>query len=286
MDCASILTNLTNGMKYATLKGDIIYSRLPGGPGGWLNFDKGEDLQMKIKPILHSIMILTIASILVIGLAGCVKTASKGPSLATPTSAEGSLPVPGSTDENMGIFGDFGTQTAVAMTTPEAATATVVAPPDVATATLVGEAPTPTEVPAVVPVEPTVVPTATTAPVVVSVPTVTPGIPASYTLQQGEFPFCIARRFNLDVGELLSLNSLGLNSQPTAGFVLKLPQTGHTFPAARALKAHPTTYTVAANDTINHIACLYGDVSPDMIVLVNNLKAPYTLKAGQTLQIP
>jgi LysM repeat protein len=122
-----------------------------------------------------------------------------------------------------------------------------------------------------------------TSPVVI---TPTPGIPKSYTLQSGEFPYCIARRFNVNPFELLSINGLTTSSIVLGGTTLKIPQTGHPFPGERSLKAHPTTYTVQGGENIYEIACSFGSVSPDMIALANGLKQPFTLTAGQTLQIP
>ncbi len=114
----------------------------------------------------------------------------------------------------------------------------------------------------------------------------TPGLPKTYTLQKYEFPFCIARRFNLNQSELLNLNGLGLNSVVSVGFVLTIPQTGNHFVGTRALQKHPTTYTVVAGDTIYSIACKFGSVDPNGIIAVNKLKSPYNLSAGQKLAIP
>ncbi len=130
--------------------------------------------------------------------------------------------------------------------------------------------------------EPPPQPSPTPAPVF----TATPGIPQSYQLQKGEFPFCIARRFNVNQTELLNLNGLGTGSLVPVGFTLKIPQTGNTFFGKRALLNHPTNYTVVAGDTIYTVACKYGDVDPDAIVQANNLQAPYNLSAGQVLHIP
>ena len=139
---------------------------------------------------------------------------------------------------------------------------------------------TPPNLPTVVPVLPT------TAPQVVNVPPPTPGVPASYTLQKDEFPFCIARRFNVSPTELLSLNGLGTNTTVYAGYLLRIPQTGNPFVGSRTLKPHPTTYAVAGGQTIYAIACQFGDVDPMAIAAANGLKEPYTLTPGQTLQIP
>lgn len=116
----------------------------------------------------------------------------------------------------------------------------------------------------------------------------TPVRPASYTLKSGEWLVCIARRYNLDLSSFLSANGYTLSSRPSAGTVLKIPQSGSWNPANgdRALKSHPTTYTVKSGDTINTIACGFGDVAPEQIAQANGLKEPHTLTPGQTLNIP
>jgi LysM repeat protein len=136
-------------------------------------------------------------------------------------------------------------------------------------------------------VQPTAVPqvaaaTATRAPL----PTPTPGKPSSWTLQTGEFPYCIARRFNVNPSELLRLNGLSTDSLVFAGMTLKIPQTGDTFPGSRSLKSRPTNYTVAAGDNIYSIACQFGDADPYAIAAANGLTSPYRLNAGQSLYIP
>lgn len=124
----------------------------------------------------------------------------------------------------------------------------------------------------------------TTPAIVTPYPTTTR--PGTYTLQAGEFPFCLARRFNIDPTELLTLNGLSENELLQPGLVLQIPQTGGTFPGTRALHTHPTTYLVAANDTIYNISCYFGDVDPLAIAAVNHLVSPYTLSVGQSLSIP
>lgn len=126
----------------------------------------------------------------------------------------------------------------------------------------------------------------TALPAATSVP---PGVrPASYTLQKGEFPYCIARRFNVDPNELLRLS--GLTTQQAynlaAGTVLTIPQSG-SFPGNRALTAHPATYTVASStETVYSVACKYGDVDPNAIASANGISVNATLTVGQQLQIP
>jgi LysM repeat protein len=117
-----------------------------------------------------------------------------------------------------------------------------------------------------------------------AIPTLTR--PQTYTLQKGEWPFCIARRYNLDAASLLALNGLTINDKPVTGTVLKIPTSGTWSNGPIYLLAHPATYTVRSGDTINTVACKYGDVSPEAIIAANNLQSPYTLTAGQVLAIP
>lgn len=131
--------------------------------------------------------------------------------------------------------------------------------------------------------QPTEEPAPTKEPIVV--PSATPGLPTTYTLQEGEFPYCIARRFNINPNDLLSLNNIGGFVSP--GTTLTIP-TDSTWPAEfeRSLIAHPTTYNVVAGDSIYKIACDFGDVDPNDIIAANNLEDPYTLTAGQVIDIP
>ena len=140
--------------------------------------------------------------------------------------------------------------------------------------------------------QPTQAPTAkpktpkpTKPPVVVA--TSTPGIPKNYTLHEGEYPYCIARRFNVDQNQLLSLNGLSVDSHPPAGTTLKIPQTGDPFISERALREHPATYTVQEGESVYDIACKFGDVSPESIIAANNIENPdKDLKAGRKIDIP
>jgi LysM repeat protein len=120
---------------------------------------------------------------------------------------------------------------------------------------------------------------------VVIVPTATPGRPVTYTLQKGEFPYCLARRFDVDPNQLLSMNGLinGQNLQP--GLVLSIPQSG-SFPSVRALHAHPAQFTVNVDDTFYSIACYFGDIDPSSIAAANGLSLTSPLTTGQILNIP
>ena len=214
---------------------------------------------MTFKRFFRYLIFILVAALLILSLAACTLSASKGITEGGETTGE--FPVP--EDENMGLFDLAATQTAEAVIPPA-----IEPTPQVAFTATLPPPPPPTAAP-----QPKIEPTEGKP-------------PATYTLQKGEFPFCIARRFNVNQNELLALNGLNLNSQVLPGTKLKIPQTGNPFVSERSLMKHPTTYTVKAGDTIYTIACKYGDVSPDMIALANNLEEPYNLSVGQTLQIP
>ncbi len=236
------------------------------------------------------LLVLILTALLVFVLASaCVRAASTPPSSAATPTTGGQIPVPGTTDDVMSQLEQAATQTIVAMQgTPQVQptnppvegtpsgqeTAAVVQP----------TAEAPTSAPEA---QPTAVPqaaAATTTPI--PVPPPTPGKPSSWTLQTGEFPYCLARRYDVSPDELLRLNGLSANSYYYSGMTFKIPQTGSTFPGGRTLKSHPTNYTVNSGDNIYSIACQYGDVDPYAIATANGLSSPYNLNSGQNLYIP
>lgn len=237
-----------------------------------------------------------IAALLIVVLAACVR--SKAPATGG-TSTQPAAGTPGAvgTGDVMGQLELFVTQTAMAAQGGGAAQTQAPGPVQATAAPgtkpqATPGAPVSTSQPAEAtqpsqPAQPvaTAVPAGPTA-TFVPVPSATPGLPTTYVLQAGEFPFCIARRFNVNPSELLSASGLNTNSTFYAGMTLNIPQTGHTFAGDRSLKAHPTTYTVGAGDTIFSIACGFGDADPNAIAFANSLTSPYKLTAGQTLQIP
>ena len=112
-------------------------------------------------------------------------------------------------------------------------------------------------------------------------------VPDTYTLHSGEFPYCIARRFDIAPSALLSANNLGSSSSISAGTVLTIPENAPAYNlGARALRAHPITYVVQSGETVYSIACLFGDVDPRNIEAANNFTGDYVMSAGQTIQIP
>jgi LysM repeat protein len=115
--------------------------------------------------------------------------------------------------------------------------------------------------------------------------TSTPGRPTSYTVHQGEYCYCLARRFDVNPDVLTSSNPVCSSTVLEPGTTINIPQNGN-WPGDRARFPHPTTYSVRGGDTIYAIACYFGDVDPNIIIAVNGLQSPYTLTVGQSLQIP
>jgi len=134
--------------------------------------------------------------------------------------------------------------------------------------------------------------TATQAVVVVPTSTSAPSgsKPSTYVLKNGEFPYCIARRFNVDPDQLLSLSGLSSAQADSlsAGTVLTIPQSG-SFPGDRSWHDHPATFTVGTTydtDTVYGVACYYGDIAPSDIAAKNGISVDATLTTGQVLTIP
>jgi len=111
-------------------------------------------------------------------------------------------------------------------------------------------------------------------------------VPNKYTLRKGEFPWCIARRFNIDAITLMNTNNLSQYVQYDPGLVLNIPQDAPKFQGNRSLTKHPATYTVKSGDTFYSIACVYGDVWPEEIAAQNFMQIGDPLPAGSQLDIP
>jgi len=227
----------------------------------------------------------TIASTLIlvaILLSACNQPYSQAPAITFTPVPQNNL-FASAQPTSMGDVQAFATGSAIALTTspgaPAASTATV-APgvtPQVATATntpLVSVNPTSTATLA-----------APSGPSIIPIPA--GSRPASYTLQNGEFPYCIARRFNVDPDELLALNGLVDSQTVYAGKVLTIPQTGNPFPGSRMWHNHPDTYTVdLSSETVYGVACYYGDIDPAVIAQANGISVGAALTVGQQLKIP
>jgi len=232
-------------------------------------------------------LILCLAAM--VFLVSCQRSASPSPIviLSTPTHAAGLATSPAN---GLGSVQIIGTQTAMAQA-KLSGTATPIGAVALPTSTPFGTPALPTITPLIPPTggAPTMIGISTpipgTTPVII-VPTSTPGHPSSYTLMQGDYPYCIARRFNVNQTELLNMNNISSNQVLQPGTVISIPQTGNPFIGPRTLRNHPTTYLVGSNETIYGIACLFGDVDPNQIIAANNLVAPYTVHINQVLNIP
>lgn len=227
-----------------------------------------------------------IASMLVLiamVAAGCDMRYSTPPAATTAVGDE-SLFAPTLGPASMTDVQGFATQTALALSgTPMAPV--VSATPGVGDPTI-----TPTSIIAI-PTNAVTTPTSTLAVVatnsnqVVNTSVPVGSRPSSYTLQAGEFPFCIARRFDVDPEQLLTLSGLQDGVLYPPGTQLQIPQSGN-FPGSRALRNHPTTYSASAGETIYAVACAFGDIRPEDIATANGLSVSATLSAGQQLSIP
>lgn len=153
--------------------------------------------------------------------------------------------------------------------------------------------PTPVSTPSP-PVPPSPTATLAASPTPTPLPTSTPmalKVPAQYVLKEGEFPYCIARRFNIHPADLLRANGLSSGARPRPGTILRIPQNARPWPDTypRALIPHPTTYVTQAGDTLYKIACKFGDVWPEQIAQANGIplsQLGQPLEPGKKLKIP
>ena len=237
---------------------------------------------------LLMILILGISTVMI---AACTQSLSNAPA-ATPTLIRPELfvsPLP-SVENPMAMIEEFAKQTSVAQTTV-ANGGTPATPQPLGTA-ITPQSGTVVVLTVGIPSTPTNALLTTPAAVVAtpSGPTITPvpaGMrPISYTLQNGEFPYCIARRFNVDPDALLSASGLTSPDLYYPGLTLTIPQGG-AFPGSRMLASHPTTYIVLSSDeTIYSVACKFGDIDPASIASANNISISANLTAGQQIKIP
>jgi LysM repeat protein len=128
--------------------------------------------------------------------------------------------------------------------------------------------------------------TATPTNVPTAVPTLALVVPSTYSLEKGEFPYCIARRFDVDIAALLSANNLSKEGLYKEGLKLSIPQNAADFKGKRSLRSHPANYTVTGEDTFYRIACKFGDVFPEEIASENGMTLKDDLTVGATIKIP
>lgn len=115
--------------------------------------------------------------------------------------------------------------------------------------------------------------------------------PGFYTLQAGETPKCIARRYDLNWIQFYSINGINFKNETLfgEGKNLILPQKSPwqtEIHGSRALLPHPTEHAVVAGETLYTIACAYGDVTPEAIAIENGLTSADQVVPGMVLKIP
>jgi len=222
-----------------------------------------------------------IILICVMAVSACTQSYSQAPA-ATPTLIPPDLfvsPFP-SVENPMAMIEEFAKGTATAAGLTAAAGGGITGTPGTPQVTVIvtGTPGTPTNANVVATTSVVIGPSLTPLP---------PGVrPTTYTLQKDEFPYCIARRFNVDPAGLV----YNRNSVYYQGLELTIPQSG-SWPASagpRALRTHPDTYTVTGNadNTVYGVACKYGDIDPATIAQNNGISVSAALTIGQQLKIP
>lgn len=240
--------------------------------------------------IKRGALVASTLMLIAVIISACNQPYSQQPSVTnTPIDPNSLFATPLGQTPSMNDVEVFGTGTALALTgTPFVDVATQTISPFETVDPNATVTPTP-----LVSLDPAFTTTATlavsgTQPAAGTLPTSAPvgSRPASYTLQRGEFPYCIARRFDVNPDELLRLNGLSNGSIYYPNLTLRIPQSG-SFPGTRALRNHPTTYTVSgAGQTVYGVACIFGDVDPSAIAQANNISQDAALTSGQQLSIP
>ncbi len=111
-------------------------------------------------------------------------------------------------------------------------------------------------------------------------------VPDTYTLHEGEFPWCLARRFNILPEDIMTYNGYESGDILYPGEIVQIPPNSRAYLGERALQYHPTTHTVIYGDTLYSISCLFGDVDPRAIASANDLDIDQALTSGSVIQIP
>jgi LysM repeat protein len=245
--------------------------------------------EMHMASLKRGTIVASILMLVVIVTSACDLPYSTPPaSTNTPIDPNSLFETPIAETPSMSDLEVFGTGTALALTgtpLPDIATQTPSTPLGTQDLTASAASVTPTPL---VSTNPTSTATlAISGTTVGTLPTSAPvgSRPSSYTLQPGEFPYCIARRFDVNPDDLLTMNNLASGDIYYPNLTLRIPQTG-SFPGTRALQNHPTTYSAVAGETVYGVACKFGDVDPAAIAQANNISPSAVLTAGQPLNIP
>jgi LysM repeat protein len=245
--------------------------------------------------IKRGALVASTLMLIAVVISACNQPYSQQP-VASPTPITFQSPI--AQTPGMDTVGAFGSATALALTgtpLPGLATQTPSAPIDATSQSLTGTVVASTPIVSTIPAftstatlavggtQPTAGAPTSSGPLPTSAPV--GSRPATYTLRSGEFPYCIARRFDVDPDALLRLNGLASGTILYPNRTLQIPQSG-SFPGTRALRNHPTTYNASSGQTVYSVACLFGDVDPAAIAQANNISVDATLTTGQQLSIP
>jgi LysM repeat protein len=115
--------------------------------------------------------------------------------------------------------------------------------------------------------------------------TLTPHIPDTYTVQDGDTIDSIAATFGLPSAAVLALNGLHVNSALHHGQVLKLT----TAPTKQRALAPPrvglSQYVIQSGDTLASVASRFG-ISENSLKEANEMSESASLTAGDVLRIP
>ncbi|MEA4811293.1 MAG: LysM peptidoglycan-binding domain-containing protein [Anaerolineaceae bacterium] len=111
--------------------------------------------------------------------------------------------------------------------------------------------------------------------------------PAEHVIAKGETVMCLARRYDVNPDEIISLNKLENPGSLSIGDKLKIPASGK-FPGDRKANFYerPDIYNITGETTASEVACWYGDVYPEEVMQANNLKSNDLPAGTKTLNLP
>ncbi len=92
-----------------------------------------------------------------------------------------------------------------------------------------------------------------------------------HTMRRGETLWTVAKAYNVDLRDMLDLNSLSAPYRIRVGERIKIPA--------------PANYAVKRTDTLYNVSRMF-DTTTTELARLNHIKAPYRLVAGQNLRLP